>query len=75
MNAPYCECCGVELGQDLLECPDTGNTFCGLSCRAEYEQSRAEAAWERYLDRYYGGEIKTEREQYVELWHEKQGWR
>ena len=36
-------------------------------------QNRAEAAYERYLERFYGGEIVTMREEQISAWEQKRG--
>ena len=33
-------------------------------------QNRAEAAYEQYLERYYGGDVATEREMQIRAWEE-----
>ena len=38
------------------------------ACIEDYEQNQAEAAYERYLSRYYGGDVPTMREQVVNAW-------
>jgi hypothetical protein len=47
--------------------------FCDERCLAEHGQCQAEMAHERYLNRFYGGEVATQQEQYVQAWRDKEG--
>lgn len=60
----FCDNCEECVPDDHIDDVDTGRAFCDEGCKASYEQSEAENAWESYLSRYYGGEIVTQEERY-----------
>ena len=44
------------------------------SCgRCDACQNHAEAAYENFLERFYGGEVETMREQQIRAWEQKRG--
>lgn len=67
-----CDDCDKVLTDDFVEDADYGRVFCNDQCKADYETSRAEAAYERSLERFYGGDgPTTQQEQYEQAWKEK----
>lgn len=68
-----CEFCN-EVIRDLEAqvVTDMEQYFCSDGCYGSFNQNEAEAAYDRYLERYYGGEIATQTERLREAWKEKQ---
>lgn len=60
--------CGERFAEDepikVEECGDILHP----GCVEDYDQNQAEAAWERHLSDYYGGDVPTMREQIVKDW-------
>jgi len=74
MEAESIYCCHCEekiRSDDYIEDLDYGNVYCNLQCKGAEEQNKAEAAWESYLGRFYGGEVVTQEEQYRKAWEDK----
>lgn len=66
-----CEQCNKVLVDDIFEDLENDRIFCTPECKGAYESDAAEAAYDRYLDNYYGGDSPvTEREQYEAAWKE-----
>ena len=65
------ECCqcgqGFNAGDEMRIEDEIGDIL-PPACIEDYEQNQAEAAYERYLSRYYGGEVPTMREQVINAW-------
>jgi hypothetical protein len=71
-EAFHCDHCEEVVNHDdFIHDIDNDRVYCDLQCKGSDEQNRAEAAWESYCDRYYGGEIVTQAERYIEAWEEK----
>ena len=70
LSKEYCTVCDKEIEGEILE-DDYCNPFCGLRCQGEYEAQQEEAAWDRYVSRFYGGEVTTAKEQYERAYTEK----
>jgi hypothetical protein len=69
-----CDDCDKLIVDDFVEDEDYGRIFCDDQCKADYEQSKAEADHDRYMERFYGGDSPvTEREQYIAAWKQKRG--
>lgn len=67
-----CDDCDKVLTDDFVEDVDYGRIFCNDQCKADYEVGRAEAAYERSLADFYGGDSPvTEHEKYLQAWQEK----
>lgn len=67
-----CDDCDKVLTDDFVEDVDYGRVFCNDQCKADYEVGRAEAAYERSLERFYGSDRPvTVQEQYDAAWREK----
>jgi hypothetical protein len=48
-----CVCCHKLAA--TIEDGDTGDRFCDMDCYEEYLSNQAEAAYERQVERFYGG--------------------
>jgi len=66
-----CDNCNKIILDEFVGDEDRGYIFCDERCKEEEASRRAERAYERSLDRYYGDDAPlTERERYEAAWRE-----
>jgi hypothetical protein len=72
---PKCRQCGTLWDEKSgIYDEEYDRYFCDQSCVENFEQDQAEAANERYLESFYGGDRPvTERERHVQAWQQKRG--
>ena len=63
-----CQCGQGFIAGDEMRIEEEIGDILHPACIESYEQDQAEAAYERYLSRYYGGDVPTMREQVVNAW-------
>ena len=76
-----CDSCGETVPEDYVDDVDADRIFCNDQCKADYETGRvedeirrSEAAYERSLERFYGGDTPTtDREIQMDTWRQKRG--